>query len=97
MPHAGHSHFQALDPEARRLVISLAAMLRLADSLDRGHAQNVGDVTSSLREGTVWLSIEAESDVDLELWAAGEAAKIFAELYVRPIQVVRTKPGRSAV
>ena len=36
MPQPRHSHFLALDVEARRWVMCLAAILRIADSLDRG-------------------------------------------------------------
>jgi len=91
MPQARHSHFLALDLEARRWVTTLAAILRIADSLDRGHSQKVRDVTSTLRDGTVCLSIDAETDADLELWAASEAAKIFSELHAQPLQLQRSK------
>jgi exopolyphosphatase/guanosine-5'-triphosphate,3'-diphosphate pyrophosphatase len=95
MPQARHAHFQALDPEARRWVTCLAAIIRIGDSLDRGHAQKVRDVTSSLRDGTICLSVEAESDADLEVWAATEAARIFSEIYTKPLQLQRTKAVRA--
>ena len=91
MPQLRHSHFQLLDIEARRWVTALAAILRIADSLDRGHAQKVRDLGSALRDGQICLSIEAESDADLEVWAAAEAAKIFTELYAQPLQLQRVK------
>jgi exopolyphosphatase/guanosine-5'-triphosphate,3'-diphosphate pyrophosphatase len=94
MPQPRHSHFQALDIEARRWVTCLAAILRIADSLDRGHLQKVRDVTSVLRDGTLWLIVDAETDADLEIWAASEACKIFSELYARPLQVQRAKAVR---
>jgi exopolyphosphatase/guanosine-5'-triphosphate,3'-diphosphate pyrophosphatase len=86
MPQARHSHFQALDLEARRWVTCLAAILRMADSLDRGHAQKVKNVTSTLRDGAIWLCAEADADADLEIWSAAEDAKIFSELYTLPLQ-----------
>jgi exopolyphosphatase/guanosine-5'-triphosphate,3'-diphosphate pyrophosphatase len=97
MPQASHSHFQALDVEARRWVTCLASILRIADSLDRGHTQKVRDISSTLRDGKICLSVWADSDADLELWAAGEAAKIFSELYDRDLELQRTKAVRAAV
>jgi exopolyphosphatase/guanosine-5'-triphosphate,3'-diphosphate pyrophosphatase len=90
MPQPRHSHFQALDAEARRWVTSLAAILRIADSLDRGHSQRVRDVGSVVRDGVLCLTVEAENDADLELWSASEAATIFSELYARPLEVKKT-------
>jgi exopolyphosphatase/guanosine-5'-triphosphate,3'-diphosphate pyrophosphatase len=97
MPQQRHIHFQALDMEARRWVMSLAALLRIADSLDRGHSQKVRDLTTSLRDGSICLTIEAESDADLEVWSAGEASKIFSEIYQQPLQLQRAKNVRAAV
>lgn len=95
MPQARHLHFQALDAEARRWVTGLSVIIRLADSLDRGHSQKVRDVTTSLRDGTIWLSVEAALDADLEIWSAGEDAKIFSEIYARPLQVQQAKAARA--
>jgi len=97
MPQQRHSHFQALDVEAKRWVVSLATILRLADSLDRGHSQKVHDVTSTLRDGAICLSVEADTDSDLELWSALEDAKLFSEVHGQPLQVQRAKALRVPV
>jgi len=94
MPQARHSHFQALDVEARRWVTCLAAILRMADSLDRGHSQKVRNVTSTLRDGAIWLCVDAEAEADLEIWSASEASKIFGELYALPLQFLLKKTSK---
>ena len=43
-PHKRHSHFQALDHKAKKVVRRLASLLRIADSLDRRHASMVKDL-----------------------------------------------------
>jgi exopolyphosphatase/guanosine-5'-triphosphate,3'-diphosphate pyrophosphatase len=96
MPQPRHSHFQALDLESKRVVIGLAAILRIADALDRGHAQRVRDVSSMIKDGNLNLVIEADSDADLEIWAAEEASVAFRESYGREIQIVRAKAVRTA-
>ena len=94
MPQARHSHFQALDVEARRWVNTLAAILRLADGLDRGHSQRVLDISTTVRDGVIILSIETESSADLEMWAASEDAKIFSELFDTRLELQRAKTVR---
>ena len=85
MPQPRHSHFQALDPDSKRVVLYLAPLLRMADALDRGHAQKVHDVTSALKDGNLHLMVDAADDADLEIWAANQAAEAFQESYNQSI------------
>lgn len=94
MPEPRHSHYQALDPDARRQVLLLAPLLRIADSLDRAHGQKVRDVTSALRDGNLNLLIHAEDDVDLEIWSANEAAQAFRDVYGKSLSLQRAKANR---
>jgi exopolyphosphatase/guanosine-5'-triphosphate,3'-diphosphate pyrophosphatase len=89
-PQLRHSHFQALPPESRRVVGCLVPLLRIADSLDRSHGQKVKDVRVALRNGSVVLLVDAE-DADLELWAVGEVAPAFKEIYGLNVAVQRAK------
>ena len=93
MPQARHSHFQALDMESKRTVQYLAPLLRIADSLDRGHAQKVSGVSSEMKDGNLTLLVEAERDSDLEIWAANEVAQSFREIYSIPIAIARAPNG----
>jgi exopolyphosphatase/guanosine-5'-triphosphate,3'-diphosphate pyrophosphatase len=92
MPQPRHTQFQVLDPESKRIVISLTPLLRIADALDRGHGQKVHDVYSVVKNGAVQLMVEADQDADLEIWAAGEAAEVFEQVYSLPVTLQRAKP-----
>lgn len=94
MPQPRHSHFGELDADSKRIVMALAPLLRLADALDRGHEQKVRDVRSALRDGNLSVIVEADSDADLELWAANEAAGAFRESYGRSVTLARAKAAR---
>jgi exopolyphosphatase/guanosine-5'-triphosphate,3'-diphosphate pyrophosphatase len=94
MPQPRHAHFQALDLESKRAVLFLVPLLRIADALDRGHAQKVRDVTSAIKDGNISLLVEAGDDADLEIWAANEAAKTFPESYAKMISLQRAKAPR---
>lgn len=95
MPEARHSHYQALEPDARRQVLMLAPLLRIADSLDRAHEQKVRDLTSALRDGNLNLLVHAEDDVDLEIWSANDAAKAFRDVYGKSLALQRAKANRA--
>jgi exopolyphosphatase/guanosine-5'-triphosphate,3'-diphosphate pyrophosphatase len=72
----------------------LAPLLRIADSLDRGHAQKVKSIASEMRDGALTLLVEAADDADLEIWAANEAAQAFRDTFAAPISIQRAKTGR---
>lgn len=94
MPEARHLHYQALEPEARRLVLLLTPLLRIADSLDRAHEQKVRDVTSAIRDGNVNILVHSDDDVDLEVWSANEAAKTFRDVFGKALTLQRAKANR---
>ncbi len=95
MPETRHSHYQALEPDARRQVLLLAPLLRIADSLDRGHEQKVRDVTSAIRDGNLNLIVHADEDVDLEIWSANDAAKTFRDVFAKSLTLQRAKANRA--
>lgn len=61
LPHKSHHHFRDLGKEGRDRVRRLAALLRIADSLDRRHASMVRDLRCVLHDDedgatvTVWV------------------------------------------
>ena len=89
MPSARHDAFQELHPEARRAVLLLTPLLRLADSLDRSHDQRIDHLQCQVRDGEVVVSLRSEVDTDLELWAGERAADVFREIYDRPLTLVK--------
>jgi exopolyphosphatase/guanosine-5'-triphosphate,3'-diphosphate pyrophosphatase len=95
MPQPRHVEYQALDPDARRRVLLLAPLLRIADSLDRAHEQKVREVTSAVRDGNLNLLVHAADDIDLELWSANEAAKTFKDVYAKNLSLQRAKANRA--
>jgi exopolyphosphatase/guanosine-5'-triphosphate,3'-diphosphate pyrophosphatase len=94
-PASRHPQFQAVHSGERQALILLTPLLRLADSLDRGHGQRVEHVTVELRSGNVVLGLQAAGEVDLEVWAAERIASLFHETYGVPlvVNVARTVPS----
>ncbi len=91
MPVSRHSPFQTLDPDARRAILLLTPLLRIADSLDRSHEQRVSDLQVQLRNGSVAIALESGQDTDLEMWAADRVADSFRETYQLPLTLTKVR------
>lgn len=72
-PKKSHRNFGSLDRELRRRIKRLAALLRIADGLDRGHVGAVARVRVRWTGQTIRLTIHPASraeSVRLEAWGA---------------------------
>jgi exopolyphosphatase/guanosine-5'-triphosphate,3'-diphosphate pyrophosphatase len=66
-------------------VEKLAAILRIAEALDRSHRQSVRDVAVRLN-GNVKFFVRARSDATVEIAAAAKRARYFGSLFERKVQ-----------
>ncbi len=80
-PGPSHDAFRALDPWKKPVVEKLAALLRVADALDRTHRGLVRRVRVTLRGKKAHLSIGARAACDLELWALRKKGKLFENVF----------------
>ena len=76
-----HDDFFALDPSNRDLVLKLAAILQIADGLDRAHNQLVRDLKCDTVNRNVTITIFSDVPCDLELWSADRKASVFRDLF----------------
>jgi exopolyphosphatase/guanosine-5'-triphosphate,3'-diphosphate pyrophosphatase len=79
-PKRRRSSFGQLGGADRRAVRTLAAMLRLAESLDRSHARNVERLALVERDGEWVLDVHVTGDAELEVWAASRQVRPFERL-----------------
>jgi exopolyphosphatase / guanosine-5'-triphosphate,3'-diphosphate pyrophosphatase len=77
--------FAALTAVQKRVVSRLAAILRIAAALDRGHKQAVRDVAVEVGSKRVEFRLRARLDVTVELQSAEKRAKYFASLFERKV------------
>jgi exopolyphosphatase/guanosine-5'-triphosphate,3'-diphosphate pyrophosphatase len=80
-PRSKHENFSLLDEDDRGAVLKLAALLRIADGLDRGHSAAVRDLRFRRRgEKAVCEVVPApRQKADLELWGADRKKQLFEE------------------
>ena len=70
VPKRSHEGYGDLSSQLRRSVKTLAAMLRVAEGLDRSHQQSVADLEIIAGGQDYLLRIRPAGDTELELWAA---------------------------
>ena len=82
--------FAALDPEDRARVRRLAALLRVACGLDRGHVSAVEAMRLRLMPDRLLVDVVprlATTDLKLELWGAQRKAKLLGKLLEKEVVV----------
>ena len=98
MPETSHEEFGALDPRNRRIVQCLAALLRLADSLDRTHQQSVREVRVEVRPNQLLFHLDATRPVLREVTAAHAKGDLAVAAFQRDLvflvgdEAVRLEP-----
>jgi exopolyphosphatase/guanosine-5'-triphosphate,3'-diphosphate pyrophosphatase len=93
-PSKQHLEFAALEPEDRALVRRLAALLRMACGLDRGHVSAVEAMRLRMMPDRLLVDVVPRlvtTDLKLELWGAQRKADLLAKLLGRDV-VVRAAP-----
>ena len=89
MPQPRHAIYQSLDPAARRTVLNLVPILRIADALDCSQQDRVPKVRAHHRNGEVLIELATDGAADLEIWAANQAAKALTAVYGVPAAIQR--------
>ena len=80
-PRKSHDGFGTLARPERRIVRILAAILRLAEGLDRSHTQVVSTLKVTRDDTGVLIRVRTSGDAELELWAAQHHAAALAALF----------------
>jgi len=86
-PKRSHDEYARLPAELRRTVKALASILRVAESLDRSHAQPISGLEVRDRGEDVVIALHAAGDAELELWATARHLEPFEELVKKPVRM----------
>ena len=79
-PRKRHTEFKSLDRSDRNLVRWLAAILRVAEALDRSHYQLIRSLSVRRRGRGAMIHVVARRDVGLELWAARRRVELLQRM-----------------
>ncbi len=92
-PDPSHYLYGDLSGEDRERVRRLAALLRVADSLDREHLQRIRGARARVEGGAMRLELEGEGAHRLERWALRRKGSLFGRVFGLEIE---TSPGTAA-
>ncbi|MDR2471859.1 MAG: HD domain-containing protein [Treponema sp.] len=83
LPASTDIEYIALQREERILVLKMAAILRVADALDRGHSRRIDGITVEKREETLIIRGGGEGyrDYSLETIGLNEKAGLFQDVF----------------
>ena len=84
-PKRSHAEYAGLPGQLRRAVRILASMLRVAESLDRSHAQVISALEMRDEGDHMVVLVRSSGDAELEMWATIRHLKPFADLMRKPV------------
>lgn len=80
-PRPQHREYMALSPANRLLVYKLAAILRVADALDRSHAGTRPRLRITLKDDRLIIRARVARELSLERWGLSRKADMFEEVF----------------
>lgn len=89
-PEPNHPHFSDLTRDERMIVYKLAAILRIADALDRSHSQRIRSIQLRPEGSRLYILTPGVDDTTVEQIAINSKSDIFREIY--GYEIILSKP-----
>jgi exopolyphosphatase/guanosine-5'-triphosphate,3'-diphosphate pyrophosphatase len=80
-PMTSHVNYTSLPREDRLAVLKLAAILRVADALDRGHSQKIRNLRLERRDEELHLKADYTTDVASERFSLSDKCGMFEDVF----------------
>jgi exopolyphosphatase/guanosine-5'-triphosphate,3'-diphosphate pyrophosphatase len=94
-PRSSREPLASLGPEWHERVPKLAALLRVADGLDRSRSGSVEDVRLRIGNKRVRLMVASSGDADVDVWGARRKRELFEKLFGRRLEVLAESSRRT--
>ena len=91
-PDGNHPNLAGMDKPEMTRVRRLAAILRIADALDREHREKVSEVSVSVDKKRVVLRLRGDHDFALEMWTVRRKAPLFEQIFDRTLEIEGPEP-----
>ena len=85
LPNPTHPEYTSLDRDGRIAVSKMAAILRVADAMDRNHRQQIHDFSLARESGQFVITVHHVEDLTIERMALKEKGALFEDLYGMPV------------
>jgi exopolyphosphatase/guanosine-5'-triphosphate,3'-diphosphate pyrophosphatase len=97
MPRATHVEYNKLNRRDRMRVSKLAAMLRVADALDRGHVQRVSQMTPRVQPDQLIIAVNDPRECAVERMALAEKGRMFEQVYGKKVVFRKKRQSKGQV
>jgi len=87
LPQDSHKYYGDLDTESKNKVCVLAAFLRTADGLDRGHMNVVQDLSCDILAEKIVLRLKANKAPNLEMETGKQKADLLEQVFKRELVI----------
>jgi exopolyphosphatase/guanosine-5'-triphosphate,3'-diphosphate pyrophosphatase len=81
LPAPADIEYVALQKDERILMLKMAAILRVADALDRGHSQHIHSITVEKKSDAIFVYAHGSYDLSLEQIGLEEKADLFQDVF----------------
>ena len=88
LPEPHHKVYRDLDSASQQLVGRLAAILRIADGLDRSHAGSARSIRVTLSRDTVSIHVQQEPALPADIEAARKKADLFEHEFGLKVEII---------
>ena len=92
VPKKSQAEYADLPADLRRAVRLLSSVLRLAESLDRSHAQVISGLELRDRGEDFLLQLRTSGDAELEVWATNRHLRPFEDHLGKPVRLEVSGP-----
>jgi exopolyphosphatase/guanosine-5'-triphosphate,3'-diphosphate pyrophosphatase len=80
-PRTQHAEFSGLPRKTQMTVSKLAALLRMAEALDRSHARSIRRLEARVNGSELLLDAYTPDDLSLERWSLKQKSDVFESLF----------------
>ena len=96
LPRKNHEGYRDLSRTTRSVVRTLGAFVRLAEGLDRSHAQVVTRLSVAAKENErLVVRLKTKGDAELEIWAADRHAIGITDVFGVPVSFEQAGSARN--
>lgn len=84
-PRSSHPQYKMLSRRSRSIVNVGAALLRIADGLDRSHCGVISSLKVKTGRHHVSITVHSRGDAELELWGGRRQMELFTKVFDRSV------------
>ena len=88
IPRSHHPDFARLSEDDQKRTTALAALLRVANALDRSHLQKIDTIKVEAGKKEIAIHLQGTGDLLLERWAVSRRRALISKVFDRPVNIL---------